>query len=178
MVPYLKPVTAEIRKGFPRADIYEHDGIRITVRDGKVDYGRPSASNIYTASETSNNIDYLLEKYRTNFDSGSIGAWMDIMLFQGYDALVVFSDFEDGVEQSDTVLGHIFLDTPYEKVEKRKPADKKWEEGWIARCKQRPGGPKIYLFSIKEVPQKIWQDCVKASGGAIKMKPDLRVESR
>ena len=178
MVPYLKPVKAEILKGFPNADIYEHDGIRINVRDGKVEHGRPSGNSIYSTSEASNNIEYLHEKYQTNFDAGSIGAWMDIMLFQGYDALVVFSDFQDGVEQSDTGRGLIFADTPFTKIETRRATDKKWEEEWIARCKLKPGGPRIYLFSIEEMPQKIWQDCVKASGGEIKMKPNLRVGER
>jgi hypothetical protein len=178
MIPYLKPVKAEILKSFPNADIYEHDGIRIAVRDGRVEFGRRIGNSIFVSSEVSNSKEYLLEKYRQNFDAGSIGAWMDIMLFQGYDALVIFSDFQDGVEQDGAGRGRIFSDTPYSKLDQRIEADKAWEKEWILRCKQKPGGPRIYLFSIEVVPQKIWQDCVKASGGAVRMKPNLRVESR
>jgi hypothetical protein len=180
MGPFLKLVTAEIKKSFPYADIYEHDAIRIEIRDGKVLGGRSQRNTIFTSTDASSDKEELSKKYRERFDSGSIGAWMDIMLYQGYDALIVFSDFQDGIEQLEAGKT-VFVDRPGDpKIDTRTDAQKAWEKDWLDRCNRRAGGfgPRIYLFSIQHEPQKIWKECVKASQGDIKLVPNLRVETR
>ena len=42
----------------------------------------------------------ILKKYGNNFKTGSVGGWVDILKDErAYDALVIFSDFQDGIRQ-------------------------------------------------------------------------------
>jgi hypothetical protein len=202
MVPFLENVKAEIRSQYPDADIFEIRNIRITVQDNKVRGGRfyipaktkraasfsqtSSATKVSTkknpamyktpAAKSINSREAVLKKWEANFDAnGSVGAWMDIMLFEGYDALVVFSDFQDGIHQRNASREKIYDESFLtEKFDSRRAVDKAWEREWIERCSDKEKGPRIYLFSIQVEPQEIWQKCVEASGGAVKMMPELR----
>ncbi|MDR0535541.1 MAG: hypothetical protein LBG65_04210 [Puniceicoccales bacterium] len=192
MIPYLPMVKKEILSKFPDADIYEYDGIQISVKDGKVEYGHKTIQGAFMDSNRLLSKKEIIELYGSNFNNGSVGAWVDIMLHQGYDALIIFSDFEDGVLQSDERRGQIFVEKPFEREDKRNKADKEWEEEWKKLCRtvthpstrrhriggiRVDGGVRFYLFSIKEKPQQIWMDCVKESKGAYKAMPHLRVET-
>ena len=206
MVPYLENVKAEIRSQYPDADVFEIKNIGISVKDNKVRGGRfyifPKTKKSSSSSQSSNvrraileknpstlklpaaksarSREAALKKWEDNFESGgSVGAWMDIMLFEGYDALVVFSDFQGGVRQMSASGKKIYVEAyKAEKLDIRRPADKAWEREWIERCKDRERGPRIYLFSIQVEPQEIWQKCVEASGGAVKKMPELRRKSK
>jgi len=108
----------------------------------------------------------IYKRYLKNFRQGSVGAWTDIMIYEKYDALIIFSDFQDGVQERGTVF----------------EGEQRWDDRWESRFAKaktkddwrRPQGPKLFLFSTEVEPQPVWQRCVKASGGEIKMKPNLR----
>ena len=122
MLPYLDRVEAEIRDKFSDADVYMYDGVFIDVHDAEVVGGdkfkgeaflnrrvgggsKKNAKGDIVATETNpakltSAGRNLLKKYNTNFKKGSVGAWLDVLKDdRSYDALIVFSDFEDGVRQ-------------------------------------------------------------------------------
>ncbi len=123
MLPYLDRIEAEIREKFNDADIYVGDGAHINVVDNLIGGGekykgpvtirgrgngaptKKNAKGEVTPYETNVNKlttqgRGLYKKYAENFKKGSLGAWLDIMKDQPtYDALIVVSDFADGVEQ-------------------------------------------------------------------------------
>jgi hypothetical protein len=187
MTPYLERVKDAILKQYPKADIFEYDGIRVTVQDNKVLKGRhemkiqsPLTRRVSTSSGRDRNAtkksnkDLIKEKYGWNFEQGSVGAWVDIMLFEGYEALVIFSDFQDGVRQTTEGRGEILREDDKDFYDRRLDEDKAWEQEWIRQFSNRASGPRLYLFSIEVPPQTLWQRCVEASGGAVRMRPELR----
>jgi hypothetical protein len=123
MLPYLDRIEAEIKEKFNDADIYVYDGAVIHVVDGLIGGGEKykGATTIQGRSQggskkknTKGELETyetkvnqltsqgksIYKKYNDNFKKGSLGAWLDIMKDQpAYDALVVVSDFADGVEQ-------------------------------------------------------------------------------
>ncbi|MDR2513543.1 MAG: hypothetical protein LBD01_07110 [Puniceicoccales bacterium] len=167
MLPYLENVRQQIYKEYPHADIFEHKHIGIKVQNGKVLGGlnsthapthsrarkidRANTAPIGKQRPLSAQGKAILKRYGPNFAKHSVGAWMDIMMFEDYDALVVFSDFQDGVRDDG------------------KKAT--WEKRWTTQFSKKR--PKLYLFSIQLSPQLIWQKCVEVSGGEIKMMPEL-----
>ncbi|MDR1818500.1 MAG: hypothetical protein LBR07_10150 [Puniceicoccales bacterium] len=197
MQPFLPRVKEEIYAQFPDADIFEHKNIFITVSANRIVGGvdddaprprrkpkpRKSTAGSATFAEAraeqlklSDDGKRIFAQYAANFDHGSIGAWTDIMMRENcYDALVVFSDFQDGVRDDG--------------LPPARRSEQPWTERWVAhfsRAKPRAGtggtggaafglgAPRLYLFSIQVTPQPIWQQCVRASGGEIKMMPELR----
>jgi hypothetical protein len=117
MRSYLPRVEAEIRKQFPDADVFRFDGARVVGLGDKVVHGRgfhgPAPrlreGPTQTAVETLTPAGRLVQaKVRTACEKGSLGAWMDRLLAEPYDALVVFSDFQDGVRQIRTkAIGNV-----------------------------------------------------------------------
>ncbi|MEY4133605.1 MAG: hypothetical protein RL592_1663 [Verrucomicrobiota bacterium] len=122
MLPYLDRVEAEIRDKFPDADVYLSNGVFIDVHDNEVVGGdkfkgtpflnRPTgggtkknAKGELVATETNpakltSQGRAILKKYGNNFKTGSVGGWLDVLKDdRTYDALIVFSDFQDGVRQ-------------------------------------------------------------------------------
>jgi hypothetical protein len=123
MLPYLPRIAAEIRAKFEDADIYVGDGVHINVVDNLIGGGEKYKGNVnirgrstggamkkntkgeLTTFETdvsklTSQGRSLFKKYAENIKKGSVGAWLDIMKDQpAYDALIVVSDFADGVEQ-------------------------------------------------------------------------------
>ncbi|MDR1817069.1 MAG: hypothetical protein LBR07_02600 [Puniceicoccales bacterium] len=126
MEPHLKRVREEVTKHFPDADIFECFGVGITVTGGKVAMGRAfSQKNWHDYAKAKFADKFMVYQYFYNepwrlrvraalsaqgqeiydrhwpqFHLGQVGAWLDIMLFEKYDALIVFADFEDGVGQT------------------------------------------------------------------------------
>jgi len=206
MVPYLERVKKEICDQFPDADIFYSNGIYVNVKDGVV-YGgakyKGPMDRYKSSDQWATDSDKLtsagkrlFKNYAANFQHGSIGAWIDILRSQKeYDALIVFSDFQDGVSQyrspnkpdknsridlrndimiyNDSYIASKKLD----KDDRTEP-EKNWESDWIksfTSAKNSNGqGPKLYLFSIRFEPQPIFSKCVEASGGQIKMVQWLR----
>jgi hypothetical protein len=131
MLPYLERVEAEIRDKFPDADVYLSNGVFIDVHDNEIVGGekfkgtpylnRPTgagskknAKGELVATET--NVNKLTtqgraiyKKHADNFKKGSVGGWIDILKDdRTYDALIVFSDFLDGVRQIRTkAIGNV-----------------------------------------------------------------------
>jgi hypothetical protein len=203
MTPYLDRVEAEIRKQFPDADVYMYNGLFIYAQDGFVTGGKrfkgqPIRSFGTGARETdpkklTGSGKNILKKYDDNFKQGSAGAWLDIMKDEkGYDALVLFSDFQDGVtqyrmkgEKADKNLqGGGYPVVYYDGVrtdiargsDSRKPDEKRWEQEWLKAFNDaRDGrGPRLYLFSTEQEPQALLSQCATGSGGQIKMVTWLR----
>ena len=203
MSGYLDRVEAEIRKQFPDADVYCYNGLFITVQDGMVVggdrfKGQPVRSAGLGVRETDQKKltgtgKNLYKKFDDNFKMGSAGAWLDIMRQQrSYDALVLFSDFQDGVtqyrikgEKADAnVQGGGFPIVYYDGInpsvargsDARKPAEKRWEEEWLKSFADAKDGkgPRLYCFSTQVEPQQLLSKCVTASGGQIKMVTWLR----
>ncbi len=195
---YLDRVENEIRKQFPDADVFMYNGIFTFVQDGAVAgglhfKGQPIARIGPGIRDTdpkklSSVGKAVLKKYDSNFMAGSVGAWVDIMRQEkGYDALVLFSDFEDGVTQwrikgekgSSTKGGSSYPVVYYDGTrtdlgggsDLRKPAEKTWEEEWVRSfAAAKDGrGPRLYCFSTEQEPQPLLTKCVVASGGQIKM---------
>ena len=131
MLPYLERVEAEIRDKFPDADVYLSNGVFIDVHDNEIVGGdkfkgtpylnratgggsKKNAKGELVPTET--NVNKLTtqgraiyKKYADNFKKGSVGGWIDILKDdRTYDALIVFSDFQDGVRQIRTkAIGNV-----------------------------------------------------------------------
>ena len=110
MAPYLEAVEAEVRKQFPDADVFKVPAIKVWV-DGTVVRGgvasvlphKPAPAGPRVSldpSRLSPTGKEILARYAGNFEVGSVGAWVDILRTEKrYDALVIFSDFNDQVLQ-------------------------------------------------------------------------------
>ncbi len=181
MKPYLERVDAEIRKQFPTADVFRFDGARVVALDDDIVHGRrfrgdapklregPTETVVGALTDSGRR---LQAKIREACEKGSLGAWLDRLLAEPYDALVVFSDFQDGVriyeEGPKGTPRLIYSDGAYHRVDERKVASYRWEHAWLeafARAPRRQG-PRLYLFSIQAPPQAFLLKCVQASGGA------------
>ena len=198
MSGYIDRVEAEIRKQFPDADVYCYNGLFITVQDGMVIggdnfRGQPVRSSGLGVRETDQKKltgvgKNIYKKFDDNFKMGSAGAWIDVMRQQrSYDALVLFSDFQDGVtqyrikgEKAETnVQGGGYPIIYYDGVradvargnDTRKPTERRWEEEWLKSFSDAKDGkgPRLYCFSTEREPQQLLSRCVTASGGQIKM---------
>ncbi len=180
MRPYLEKVTAEIKKEYPDADVFRFDGARVVSLGNNIVYGKtfhgdaPRLTEAPTQTidaELTDDGRQLLSRIRTACEKGSLGAWLDRLLAEDYDALVVFSDFQDGVriyeENNKGAPTLIYSDSNYHKVGAVMPV-KPWQGKWIdAFTKGATGhGPKLYLFSIHQPPQGLLKACVEASGGS------------
>jgi hypothetical protein len=131
MLPYLERVEAEIRDKFPDADVYLSNGVFIDVHDNEIVGGekfkgtpflnratgtgsKKNAKGELVPTETNpakltTQGRAILKKYGNNFKTGSVGGWIDILKDdRTYDALIVFSDFQDGVRQIRTkAIGNV-----------------------------------------------------------------------
>jgi hypothetical protein len=180
MKPYLERVTAEIRKQYADADVFLFDGARIVVVEDHIVFGRTFRGEAPRLTEApSQTVEsaltpagrQLLARLRLSCEKGSLGAWMDRLLAEKYDALVVFSDFQDGIRVYDEKRkGHpslVYSDSSYRPVGRTLPPGR-WQEQWLQAFRQaeRGQGPRLYLFSIQGEPQGFLQRCVEASGGA------------
>ena len=181
MKPYLERVDAEIRKQFPDADVFRFDGARVVALDDAIVHGRhfrgeaprlregPTETVVATLTSAGQR---LQAKIREACEKGSLGAWLDRLLAEPYDALVVFSDFQDGVrlyEEGAKGVPHlIYSDSAYHRVDQRKAPSYRWERAWLEAFGRadRHQGPRLYLYSIQTAPQAFLLRCVQASGGA------------
>jgi len=190
MRPYLAQVETEIRRQFPDADVFRFDGARVVVVDGEVADGRgfdghfgtarPGQSDPATMTPRGRR---LLERIATRCEHGSLGAWIDWLLPEDYDGLVVFSDFQDGVRQYRQPRSGapelIYADGKRRQLDERKEGDARWEKAWHGRFSGAPQGrgPRLYLFSIEVEPQPLLRQCAVASGGGVTMVGWLRGKS-
>lgn len=182
MRPHLARVEAEIRREFPDADVFRFDGARVVVIDGRVAEGRgydgpssprrPGMSDPATMTPVGRR---LLDRLAPRCESGSLGAWIDWMLEEPYDGLVVFSDFQDGIRQyRDPAKGPlelVYADSKRRRMDERKPGDDRWQKAWLDRFGQAARGraPRLYLFSSETEPQAFLRQCAVASGGSVAM---------
>ena len=180
MRSYLPRVEAEIRKQFPDADVFRFDGARVVGLGDVVVFGRRFHGNAprlregptQTALETlTPNGRSVQAKVRTACEKGSLGAWMDRLLAESYDALVVFSDFQDGVRLYESKKGEpkmVYSDSSYHKVGGIQKGHTRWQREWLEAFAKAPSGagPRLYLFTVQKEPQAFLQACVAASGGA------------
>ena len=180
MRSYLPRVEAEIRKEFPDADVFRFDGARVVGLDDVVVYGRRFHGEpprlregpTQTVVETLTPAGKLVQtKVRTACEKGSLGAWVDRLLAESYDALVVFSDFQDGVRLYQAKKGEpklIYSDSSYHKVGGVQKGHVRWQREWLEVFAKAPhgGGPRLYLFTVQQEPQAFLKACVAASGGA------------
>lgn len=180
MKPYLARVAAEIRQQYPDADVFQFDGARIVAVEDHIAHGRSFRGEAPRLTEApSQTVEaaltpvgrQLLARLRLPCEKGSLGAWIDRLLAEKYDALVVFSDFQDGIRVYDEKRkGHpslVYADSSYRQVGHALPAGR-WQEQWLQAFRQaeQGRGPRLYLFSIQEEPQGFLRRCVEASGGA------------
>jgi len=201
MKPWIKPVQDAIYAQFPDADIFCASGAWINVKDGIIiggsKYkGQPNNSTKPPAIATdveklSSTGKHLFKTYGLNFAYGSVGAWIDILRNQKeYDALIVFSDFQDGLTQYRSPKGdksselhwrsdpRIYYDSyDNKKVRNTTPTDerteqeRKWEADWLKTFSDGKigKGPRLYIFSMELESQPIFERCVEASGGQSKI---------
>ena len=182
MQPYLARVEEEIRRQFPEADIFRYNGAFTFVDAEGVVGGRktmrgndtvPQDPNAFTTDPKTLTTDgrNLFRKYDDNFRRGSAGAWLDVMMRErSYDALVVFSDFQDGVIQRNKDGEVIYKDGIRDSVNNRSKNEQRWELDWTNTfAKAKDGqGPRLYCFTTQVQPQKLIATCVDLSGGEIK----------
>ncbi len=90
-------------------------------------------------------------------------------------AIVIFSDFEDGIIQWRTIgetKPNIVFDADLRPpTDLRTEAEKSWDQRWIrgfAQAQDRKA-PRLYLYSTSKEPQEIYRRCVAASGGDFKI---------
>ena len=199
MLAYLDTVEKAIKEKFPDADVFRYFGIFLFVENGKplgvssspkpkiktVDellqlYGKGRQPPWTDPNKLSTQGKALFRRIDDECKVGGIAAWMDFVLKEKYDAIVIFSDFQDAVTQYDTTGGSprvLFTQrpgAPY--VDNRSSADKAWQRRWISTFSQADDGkgPRLYLFSIDKQPVPFWQEKVKTSGGEVKLVPELR----
>lgn len=195
MIPFLDDVEKQIKQQFPGADVFRYFGIFVRVENGEVmgstlnkkfeedtveqlveqrkgRNGNPVGTSLNKLSPQGRTI------YSTRdaqFKVGSIGAWTDYMMSQHYDALVVFTDFEDGIQQWRKQKGsrpRLVFDADWRpRADERTDEEKTWEKRWLAQFAKAPAGkaPRLYLFSTEKEPQDLWKQCVEASGGEIRV---------
>ena len=180
MRSYLPRVEAEIRKQFPDADVFRFDGARVVGLGDKVVHGRgfhgpaprlregPTQTTVETLTPAGRLVQ---AKVRTACEKGSLGAWLDRLLAEPYDALVVFSDFQDGVRLYETKKGEpkmVWSDSSYHKSGGAQKGQTRWQREWLDAFARAPQGrgPRLYLFSVQQEPQAFLRACVAASGGA------------
>ena len=194
MAPYLSAVEAEVRKQFPDADVFSIPHIKVWV-DGTVVRGgatsvlahRPPATGPRVSVDASRMTPVgreLFTRYAGNFETGSVGAWADILRREKrYDALVIFSDFNDQVLQTRSGAGAVYLDTAAQRtlpeahiLDTRTVAEKVWEDSWIGSFElARSGkGPALYLFSTRHPATRVLQKCAEVSGGKFTLVDWLR----
>jgi hypothetical protein len=126
----------------------------------------------------------LLARYAGNFEVGSVGAWIDILRREKrYDALVVFSDFNDQALQTRSGAGTVYLDTAAQRalpeahiLDTRTVAEKVWEDSWIGSFELAHAGkgPVLYLFSTRNPATRVLQKCADVSGGKFTLVDWLR----
>lgn len=180
MRTYLPRVEAEIRQQFPDADVFRFDGARVVGLEDWVVHGRrfrgesprlregPTQTVLATLTPAGRSVQ---AKVRIACEKGSLGAWLDRMLAEPYDALVVFSDFQDGVRLYEMKKGEpklIYSDSSYHKIGGVQKGATRWQREWLEAFAQaaRGAGPRLYLFTVQQEPQPFLLACVAASGGA------------
>jgi hypothetical protein len=190
---YLPRVEEEIRRQFPEADIFRYNGAWVNVIDGEVVGGRQNRPNNRSFSPPQDPSSFstdpktlttdgrqVYRRWDENFRAGSVGAWLDVMMREkSYDALVVFSDFQDGITQRDKA-GEVIFQERMDRTgssgrnvvsaNNRRRNDERWEQDWInvfTRA-QSGQGPRLYCFTTQVEPQKLLATCVEVSGGDIK----------
>ena len=193
MESYLAGVEAEIRKQFPDADVFSVPHIKVWV-DGTVVRGgatsvlahRPPATGPRVSLDASRMTPVgreILARYAGNFEVGSVGAWIDIMRREKrYDALVVFSDFNDRALQARTVARVVYLDAaehraqPKAIIDTRTVAEMLWEDSWVGSfdLAHAGKGPVLYLFSTRNPATRVLQNCADVSGGKFTLVDWLR----
>ncbi len=182
MRPHLARIEGEIRASFPEADVFRFDGARIVVHDGRVAEGRgydgpsqprrPGATDPATLTAEGRR---LLERLAPRCEAGSLGAWIDWMIEERYDALIVFSDFQDGIRvYRDPGKGPpelVYADSKRRQVDERGAGDDRWRRRWLERFALAPSGraPRLYLLTSEVSPQAFLRDCAVASGGGLTM---------
>ena len=182
MLRFLPAVKEEIYALFPDADTYEFNAIATQVRDGELvgsKRSRVDKSIVKTAKSMGddktdeNKLSFqgrqIYRKYAANFATGSVGAWLDIVLESHYDGLIIFSDFEDGLRQWDKNDRVIYAESRYHPKldDERKAKDLRWFERWQQIVKARRNKPAIYCYTIARQPQKHFAKLVEMTGGEI-----------
>lgn len=184
MKPYLDAVKAEIYEKFPDADVFAYSGAQTEIHDGCVVGGKDfkakqlaalkkkPAEDETDSARLSSQGRAIHRKYAAHFRAGTLGAWLDVLSRERYDALVVFSDFRDGARQRRGGKT-VFADSSYSPTpDARDARERKWEADWRSAF-ARSGAPKLYLFSAGTRPQAFLEACVSASGGEIAF-PELK----
>ena len=185
MEPYLSGVEKQIKDQFPSADVFRYFGIFNLNQDGEVVGGKPNqkytvdpgrraaANDPGKLSPAGRN---LLNSKDAQFRVGGVGAWIDVMLQQKqYDAIVIFSDFEDGILQyrtKDLPIPRLVFDADQiPRSDDRTDAEKAWEERWVKTFALAADhkAPRLYIYSTSREPQELYRRCVAASGGEYKM---------
>jgi len=195
MEPYLAGVEKQIKEQFPSADVFRYYGIFNLNQDGEVMGGKPnqtyaietveqiastrpggnrmSANDPGKLSPAGRN---LLASKDAQFRVGGVGAWIDIMLQQKqYDAIVIFSDFQDGIRQyrvKNESRAKLVFDADLKGVsDERTDTEKAWEDRWVKTFAFATDhkAPRLYLYSTAEELQELYKRCVTASGGEFKM---------
>ena len=187
MVPYLAGVEAEVRKQFPDADVFQVPAIKIWVDGASVRGGassvlphKPTPAGPTVSLDTSRlspTGKAILARYAGNFEAGSVGAWVDILRTEKrYDALVIFSDFNDQVLQVRPGKPPVqtYVDDASQRLEPeerikddRTVAEKAWEDAWVGSfdLANAGKGPVLYLFSTRNPASRILQKSAEVSGG-------------
>lgn len=194
MGPYLPVVEAEVRKQFPEADVFNIPAIKVWV-DGVSVRGGAQAVLPHRVPPTGPRVKLdparlspvgreLLKRYAGNFEAGSVGAWVDILRREKrYDALVIFSDFNDPVLQIRAGGLQVYVDDATQRTQpesaigdERTVAEKGWEDAWLGSFEVAPSGqgPVLYLFSTRNPATRILQKCAEVSGGKFTLVDWLR----
>ena len=194
MSSYLPAVEAEVRKQFPDADVFSVPAIKVWVDGSAVRGGgltalahRPPATGPRVSVDASRMTPVgreILSRYAGNFEVGSVGAWIDILRREKrYDALVVFSDFNDQVLQTRAGAGAVYVDDADQRglpeseiADTRTVAEKVWEDSWVGSFElARSGkGPVLYLFSTRHPATRVLQKGAEVSGGKFTLVDYLR----
>lgn len=178
MKSFLPAVKAEIYEKFPTADVFAFSGAKTEIHDAEIVGGRAMkaktlagnkqkrAEDETETNKLSGNARVIYGKFSAHFAAGTLGAWIDVFLRERYDALVVFSDFRDGIRQR-RAGKTVYADSSYApEKDGRTVRERNWEKEWRSGF-SRKNAPKLYLFSVRSRPQAFFEECVNLSGGEI-----------
>ena len=181
MSAFLGRVESEAKTYFPEADVFRYNGIYVIAEDGNIVWGSsgkkaykhraPSDGAVNDPKNFSDVGKKFLSKADEDMKKGSVGAWFDHVITEKYDAVIIFSDFQDGFVQYNKAGNIVFKQKPDESNDARASNEKVWENRWMRiLAKAKDGGaPRVYCYSIDAEPQDVWKRCADVSGGGVSM---------
>ncbi|MDR3228530.1 MAG: hypothetical protein LBT53_03860, partial [Puniceicoccales bacterium] len=98
----------------------------------------------------------IYRRYAQNFRDGSLGAWTDIMMYENYDALIIFSDFHPRIQNEKTSLAETPPPAESAPAGEKVPSGEKVPHGEKALIGEKvPSGEKVSHGEKTQIGEKV-----------------------